>query len=322
MRQRAFMARDGFARLRRRISEIEARGAPELAAAGGLAEGPADGVAPPLLSPRRAGLILPFAIPEVDRLLAGGLRRDALHELRSSESRNAAAATGFAGALLALLAAADDRPVLWIVEAATASEAGFIHGRGLNAFGVDPRRLIIVRLRGVRDALWVFEEGLCCSGLAAVVCEIRGSPSLLDLTASRRLALRAREHGIMGILLRQAAAVAPGAAMTRWHVAPRPAAAHPDDPAGIGRPVWRLTLERNRAGATGAFDLEWDHDGQHFAFPAAPVETAHPVSVVPLPRDRPALSPDAGKIVALRPAAERQPGLLPREIRRRQRRAR
>ena len=84
--------------------------------------------------------------------------------------------------------------------------------------------------------------------------EIRGNPRLLDLTASRRLALRAAEAGVMGLLLRQTDRPEPGAATTRWLVAPRPAAATDDFPAGIGNPAWRLVLERNRHGATGTFD--------------------------------------------------------------------
>ena len=51
---------------------------------------------------------------------------------------------------------------------------------------------------------------------AAVFAEIRGHPRRLDLTASRRLALRARKGGVMGLLLRHAAVSEPGAETTRW----------------------------------------------------------------------------------------------------------
>jgi protein ImuA len=323
MRASVFMAEGGFARLRRRITEIEARRTAVIDGETTPLGSAVDGASRPVLSPRRAGSALPFSIPKIDRLLAGGLRRNALHELRCAESRNTATATGFAAALLSRLMAQDDRPILWIVETPAAHEAGFIYGHGLGRFGVDPRRLIIVRLKAAREALWVFEEGLCCRGLAAVVTEIHGHPSVLDLTASRRLALRAREHGVMGILLRQTGIVAPGAATTRWLVAPRPAAAHVDDPDGIGRPAWRLTLERNRTGATGTFDVEWDHDRQNFALPAAvPAGPAHPLRIASPPRDRPAASPHMGKVVALRPLRKEQRELPPREIRRRHARAR
>jgi protein ImuA len=258
------------------------------------------------LAPRRAGALLPLGIAAIDTALCGGLRRDALHEIRSSVVRDAAAATGFAVAVLSRLATADDRPLLWIVEQAAAGEGGLPYGVGLARFGLDPRRLIVVRVARPLDALWVCEEGLGCRGLAAVLVEIRGHPRLLDLTASRRLALRARAGGVTGLLLRQSLAEPePGAAFTRWLVAPRPAAVLDDDPAGIGQPVWRLTLERNRRGATGAFDVEWDHGRRCFAAAgaAAGAAPAHPRPVAAVPVDRPPSPPDAGTVVAFQRAS-------------------
>jgi protein ImuA len=272
--------------------------------------------APPTLAPRRTGATLPFAIPKLDALLTGGLRRAALHELRTEESRNAAAMTGFAVALLARLGASDTRPILWVIETQETSETGLPYGNGLAAFGLDPARLIIVRVAKPADALWVFEEGLRCRGLAAVVTEMAGHPRLLDLTASRRLALRAREHGVMGLLLRHADRAEPGAANTRWLIAPRPAATDEEFPDGIGDPTWRLTLERNRQGATGAFDVEWNHERQSFALAA-------PASPRPLPavsRDRPPPPPEQGKIMALPRRIADEP--LPREEKRRRLRSR
>jgi protein ImuA len=278
--------------------------------------------APPSLSPRRAGTVLPFAIPNLDRVLAGGLRRAALHEIRCAESRDTAAMTGFAVAVLSHLTAEDDRLILWIIEAAAAGEAGFPYGAGLARFGLDAERLIVVRVATAADALWVFEEGLRCRGLAAVLTEIRGHPSLLDLTASRRLALRAREHGVMGLLLRQSDRILPGAANTRWLVTPQPAAASTEYPAGIGHPAWRLTLERNRQGATGVFDVEWNHDKRCFASLADTLREARPPlprPVAPLSRDRPFAPADIGKIVALPATAQREEKrkLSPREEKRR-----
>jgi len=263
---------------------------------------PADAVRSDL-SPRRAAALLPFAVPGLDRMLAGGLRRDALHEIRGALARDAAAATGFAAAILARLAEEDDRPLLWIAEAAASHEAGRPYGAGLDRFGLDSKRLIVVRVQKPGDALWVFEEGLSCRGLAAVLTEIRGEPRLLDLTASRRLALRARAGGVMGLLLRQSDRAEPGAATTRWLVAPRPAATLDDYPAGIGEPVWRLTLERNRLGATGAFDVEWDHGRRCFAPAAAAVGPSHSLPVAAVSFDRPHPAPDRGALVAFQRAS-------------------
>ena len=276
MRAGAFMAGESFARLRRRIAEIEGR--PDI---GLQPREDADGVS----ATRRAPSVIPFGVPALDRMLAGGLRHDALHEFRGDTTRHAAAVTGFAVAILARLTTTDRRPVLWVMEEAAGREGGMPYGPGLDRFGLDSRRLIVVVTRKPDEALWVFEEGLRCAGLAAVLTEIRGNPRALDLTASRRLALRAREHGVTGLLLRQAAGSEPGATATRWCVAPRPAATLDDFTQGIGRPVWRLTLERNRAGMTGDFDLEWDHERRVFA-------SARPALSLPrpsLPADRPPL---------------------------------
>lgn len=274
------MAGDVFARLSRRIAEIEGR---------------------PIRLPARHAL-LPLGIRSLDAMLLGGLRRDALHEIRSETTRDSAAAAGFAIALLARLAKSEHRPVLLVSEADALDEAGHPYGPGLDRFGLDPAKLVVVTSRRPAESLWVFEEALRCRALAAVLAEIRGHPRQLDLTASRRLALRAHESGVMGLLLRQAGAAEPGAAATRWHVAPRPAATLDDFAAGIGRPAWRLTLERNRNGPIGIFDLEWNHGSRAFAS-AESVHPALPLSRASLSGDRPHPSADAGTIVAFRRAS-------------------
>ncbi|MCB1498216.1 MAG: hypothetical protein KDK07_00245 [Bauldia sp.] len=302
MRDSVFMAREGFARLARRIAEIEGRPAfaeADTLSADALPAGPPAHPAPArhLLSPRRGGAVLPLGVEALDRRLGGGLRRNALHEIRASETRDVSAASGFATALLARLSACDDRPILIIVEEEAAREGGRPYGPGIGQFGLDPGRLIVVATRRAQESLWVFEEGLRCTGLTAVLCEIRGRPRALDLTASRRLALRARENGVMGLLLRQAGGAEPGAAATRWRVAPRPAATTDDFTEGIGRPVWQLDLERNRGGPSGRIDLEWDHGTLRFT--VAPGDAAAiPVPDAALSRDRPDLASAPRPIMA------------------------
>ncbi len=292
MDARVFMAGDRFAGLRRQIAEIEGRSS----AAVDAFRAPEDAAAPSL-APRRAGGRLPFALPKLDSMLVGGLRRDALHEVHAATAREATAATGFAVAILARLAQADDRPVLWIVQAAAAREAGLPYGVGLDRFGGDSQRLIVVTVKKPGDALWVFEEGLSCRGLAAVLTEMRGNPPAYDLTASRRLALRARAAGVMGLFLRQTGEADASAAETRWRVAPRPATPDADYPAGIGRPAWQLTLERNRRGLTGTIDVEWDHERRAFA-PAGAARAPHPRALAPAPVDRPHPAADPRALVA------------------------
>src|SRR3954454_16083855 len=129
MRASAFMARDRIARLRREIAAIEDRPVRLEEKDGRLEEkdrgltpeairdsdsggnedsahrrGPASSPSLPF-RPRRSGMVLSFRIAPLDRMLAGGLRRNALHEIRGETSIDASAATGFATAILARLAA-------------------------------------------------------------------------------------------------------------------------------------------------------------------------------------------------------------------------
>jgi protein ImuA len=159
------------------------------------------------------------------------------------------------------------------------------YGPGLARFGLDPGRLLVVGVKKPGEALWVFEEGLRCAGLAAVVGEVWGNPAILDLTASRRLALRARDSGVTGVFLRPGGAAESGASCTRFEIAPRPAR-DAEFFFGIGLPSWRLALERNRLGPTGTFDLEWNHAERLFREPAR--AAALPLAPFALPADRPA----------------------------------
>ena len=316
MRASASMAGDRLLRLRREIAAIEGqpirleetdkglvREADRESDSGGNEasahrRGPASSPSLPF-RPRRNGMVLPFGIAPLDRWLAGGLRRNALHEIRGETTRAAAAATGFATAILSRLLTENCRPILWVMETATARETGLPYGIGLDGFGLDSRKLIIVRVRRPGEALWVFEEGLRCCGLAGAIAEIRGAPKKLDLTASRRLALRARETGVLGLLLRQAGPPEPGAAFTRWLVAPRPAGVIDDFVSGVGRPAWRLLLERNRLGPTGSVDVEWDHGTSRFITAEPTLSLSRP----PLPLDRPLSPPAARPRLALRKAS-------------------
>jgi protein ImuA len=241
---------------------------------------------------------LTFGVEAVDLRLGGGLPLAALHEIRCDETRAGGALTGFAAALLVRLAAVTTKPILWVEEEMALGEAGHPFGAGLARFGLDPSRLIFIRARRAEDALWTLEEGLRCTGLAAVLAVIRASPHALDLTASRRLALRAAAHGVTGLLLRQASAAEPGAATTRWRIGPQPAAVTDGFAEGIGRPAWRAELEKNRLGPVGRFDLEWDHARSSFVQSAATDTVARP----PVPFDRPDRAAGAGSELALREA--------------------
>ncbi len=260
-----------------------------------------------------AGLVARFSLglPALDAVLGGGLAGAALHEIRAAESRDEPAASGFALALVARLFAQKDaatgdtmkKPldqasdILWISEADSRREAGVLYAPGLAALGLDPGRIVHVAAHRPDEALWAFEAGLACAGLAAVICQVRRpvmreSSKAFDLAATRRLSLKARESGVCGLLVRLAAPPEPSAAQTRWC-----AVAASSGPAGlfsggIGRTAWRLRLEKNRGGRTGAFTVEWNPHEHCFHEPGGGAgrkdAAAHPQPVVRLSCHRPA----------------------------------
>src|SRR5262249_26476137 len=182
MRASAFMAREQLARLRQEIAAIEGipvrleekdKGlAPEAASdsdSGGNEQsahrrGPVSSPSLPF-RPRRSGRGLPFGIAPLDPMLAGGLRRNALHEIRAETTGDAPVATGFAAAILARLAGENGRPILWVMETAAVREAGLPYGAGLDGFGIDATKLIVVQVRRPGEALWAFEDGLRVGGV-------------------------------------------------------------------------------------------------------------------------------------------------------------
>jgi len=261
---------------------------------------------------------VPLGAPDLDTVLGGGLKPNALHEIRSADA-DGPLAFGFALALLARLSdtATGQRPALIVTTLDGAGEWGRPYGPGLTGFGLDPARLLIVEARRAREALWAAEEALTSRALAAVVAEIRGDPAIVDLTATRRLALRAARGGITALLVRPGTADGLTAARTRWRVAPRPAA-DPDAPAPtapaftLDPPAWSLDLERNATRPGGRFDLVWSPHDRLFA-PADIRIGAGEIAPVP----RPASAPSPGRAPSGRTPSGRtarqdtEPAILP-----------
>jgi protein ImuA len=278
----AATARAELSRLRQDIARIEGRLADAerltLDSAMTSSAVPAEGLPPRELKGR-----LPLGIPALDTLLGGGLPLATLHEIRASESRDATSAAGFALALVARLAATGGAfPLLWVGEADARRETGALYAPGLALLGLDPANVVTVAAQNESDALWAFEAALNCRGLGVAICELRQVS--LDLSATRRCILRARASGVTGFLLRIGGAAEASAAELRFRVSPTGAGTIGGFAAGIGRMAWRLTLEKNRGGRTGALPVEWNAHERLFVergeirradsqpFPAAPFD--------------------------------------------------
>jgi protein ImuA len=217
----------------------------------------------------------------IDATLGGGLACGALHELAPAAPIHLGATSGFAIAL-ALLAARGRGEVLWIATDFAAGEGGGPYGPGLDLFGLPSARLLVLRVPRPVDVLWAMEEALRCRALACAVAELTGHGAEADLTATRRLALAARDGGGFGLFIRHRATAIPSAAATRWHIAAAPS--EPDAYGGFGRARFDLTLSKNRRGPSGRWLIEWNHHECAF-------QTAIPVGVAAAAFDRPDRAP-------------------------------
>ena len=222
----------------------------------------------------------------VDAALGGGLTCGALHELAPAAPLHLASATGFAMALAAL-SSRERGEMLWITTDFAACEAGGPYGPGLDLLGLAAARLVVLRVHRAVDALWAMEEALRCGALASVVAELTGEGADADLTATRRLALAAREgmsaqNSGFGLLVRHKATPMPSAAATRWEIAAAPS--QPDAYGGLGRARFDLSLRKNRRGPSGRWIIEWDHHERIF-------QQTVPVAVAAPAFDRPDRAP-------------------------------
>ncbi|MCS0502997.1 ImuA family protein [Ancylobacter mangrovi] len=188
------------------------------------------------------------------------------------------------------------RPVLWVRQDMAEAELGRLDAAGLAGLGIDPAGLVLVRAPDAAAALRAGEDALRCPALGAVLIEIWGAPKVLDLTATRRLCLRAAAAGVTGLLLRGAARSVPTAVATRWRVAPVPSL--PLEGHAPGAPAFEVRLLRHRGGPEGrpveggTWKLEWDRETCSFrdlpALPRAvvPVPAGGPVGAKPAGRER------------------------------------
>ena len=200
---------------------------------------------------------VPLGHAPADRVLGGGLKAGALHEVFAEDWGGGGFALLLAARLTTRLAnSRTDRPgpLFWVRGDYAAREYGALDPMGLAALGVDPRQLVMVRAPRPAEALAAAGDILACPHVGALLLEMEANPKILDLTASRRLALAAETSGAGLVLLREGARETPSAAHTRWRA--RAAPSHPDDD-DWGRPRFAVELVRHRMGRLGDFLLEW-----------------------------------------------------------------
>jgi protein ImuA len=215
---------------------------------------------------------LAFGGGDVDgHLPQGGLALGALHEIAPRRHDDWPAAFGFAAALAARMAREQDGPVVLVAARGGCLDFGRPYAPGLDGFGLDASRLLLVEAGTEQDALWALEEVLRArAALAVIGCLDRDLP----LKASRRLHLAASGSGCLLLILKPPGEGGATAAATRWHVAAAPA--RRDRFGLLDHAGWHIILARARNGRPGEWRMEWDHAAGRFGVAATVADHSLP----------------------------------------------
>ncbi len=200
---------------------------------------------------------------EADACLKGGLTMQGLHEFYPADMKDATALNGFALLIAAMRQRHHGCAIIWAREARAAREDGYPYGPGLAELGMDACVMTLLLLPDAKAILRATLDAARDAAVSAVIIELAGRQPLLDLTATRRLALAAAEKDTMVLLVRSRSGPTPSAAHTRWQVTAAPSRRLEAN--APGPPAFALTLLRQRGGRDGIdIVLEWDRDTASF----------------------------------------------------------
>lgn len=206
--------------------------------------------------------LLPIGAPAVDTRLRGGIVRNGLHEFFGAAKADATAAAAFA-LLLALRLAEPNLRLFWISGDKERQASGRLYSPGLAEIGGDPAKMLLVQAADLRDALRAAADSIRSKAAGAVILEAQGNARLIDLTSTRRLALAAKEAGVLALLVRADATPMPSAAATRWQIQSAPSTPLPGNAPGLA--TFDIGLLRHRSGiAPFEARVTWDHATRSF----------------------------------------------------------
>ena len=197
-----------------------------------------------------------------------------IHEMLFQKGEEAAACSGFLGALLSSLIVPESI-ILWI------SVGRNLFPPSIKTFGIEPHQIVFVDAAQEKQVLWALEEGLKCQGITAVVAELRE----LSFSQSKRLQLAIEESHVTGFVLRtDATKLSTTTCVSRWQVSSIPSAIE-DGLCGVGFPKWNVELLRVRNGQTGKWEVKW-HGNQFQIIPDQIEETKKAINYQKLGRLR------------------------------------
>ncbi|WP_422344768.1 ImuA family protein [Parasphingorhabdus sp.] len=230
---------------------------------------------------KKGGAIL-LGAQRFDHALRQGLPKAALHEVQAALKDDTPCASAFC-LLLAercrLSGQKGSNPILWVDEKQTQRCRNLLYPPGLVELGIDPNRIIYAQATTVIAALKTAADAVRSNAVVSVILALSGkNPRGLDLTATRRLSLFARESGVTVFLLRDQLSSLSTAAYSRWQISSAPS--RPLEANAPGHPVFDVKLLRHRRGIEGLSSrLEWNRDSRIFEEYAPDIGAVPAVSV-------------------------------------------
>ncbi len=191
-----------------------------------------------------SGLRLNTGLWEMEKAFPGqAFPLGAVHEFISHAKEDAAATNGFIAALISQLV--NKGTTLWVSNKRT------IFPPALNAFGIEPERIIFIDLWRQKDVLWAIEEALKCDAVSTVIGEL----SELSFTESRRLQLAVEQSRVTGFIHRYNPKIENvTACVSRWNI--KPIISETYGIPGTGFPRWNVQLLKVRNGKPGSWQIE------------------------------------------------------------------
>lgn len=221
--------------------------------------------------------------PELDRSLPeDGLKTGSLYEIVPKTYADFPAALGFGFGILARISRKRNGHILWVQPNYQTFAETRLYPVGLSSFGIDPNRIIHARVPKSQNVLWALDEALANTSVVAAIGLIPEDDRTYDFTASRRLSMRAANHGVTAIIFpREPSFAMASAAVMRWSV--KSEASFPMHCKGqsipeVGVPRWRVNIAKSRHGNTGEWHLEWNHEKLSFRL-AAPLADRTPLRI-------------------------------------------
>ena len=208
----------------------------------------------------------------LDDALGGGLAIGGITEFVPAAFMDEPASITFALACAATALAQRAGDLVIVEDGSHARLWGHIYGPGLQALGVDPRRVLLVSTPSSKATHACLEDCARTTGLAGVLGFV-GPKAGFALAGARRVQLAAEQGGAVVMVVASLRTPVFAPAFARLKIAAAPSrgrvlrgASLPD----LGPPVWHVSLERARSGARPqTFELEYDYATHRLYQPAS-----------------------------------------------------